>query len=275
MPANPRSLGLLEAYHEQLASIRKRTAELVVRRYDAIHPEDLSNGFKNFVPDAAQVIEAGQGQAALFSDAMLRGFIRLESGQEEEITEPVEDNAGFTTDGRRLTEVLSAVPAKVFLAIKSGRSVEEAMRFGRFASTRTTVTEVMDAATQELTHQMKQSPLVQGWRWKSRGTCGACLALDDGEILPDGRPLNRHPYCQCVAEPVIRGVREKVQRQTGRERFDELSKTQQDASLGEQKASWLRAGLIAWDDLVSKERSAEWHPVLVETALKELEQIAN
>lgn len=137
------------------------------------------------------------------------------------------------------------------------------------------MTEVMDAASQELTHQMRESRSITGWRWKSRGTCGACLAMDDGSVLPDSRPLNRHPYCQCVPEPVLRGVKERVKRPTGHDRFNELSEAQQNASLGEKKASLLRTGAIAWTDLVSKETSAEWHPVLVETALKELEQLAN
>lgn len=275
MPANPRSLRLLDAYHEQVAHLRDRTAQMVVRTYDAIDPQDLTGGYARFVPTAAQIIEAGQTQASVLSDAMLRGFIRLESGREEEITEPVEDNAGFTTDGRRLTEVLSAIPAKVFLAIKMGRSIDEAVRFGRFAATRAAVTEVMDAASQELTHQMKESPVVAGWRWKSRGTCGACLAMDNGSVLPDGTPLNRHPYCQCVAEPVIKGVKERVKRPTGHDRFNALSEKQQDVALGEKKANLLRDGAISWLDLVSKETSNEWHPVLVETALKELEQKAN
>lgn len=274
MPANPRSLSLLEAYHDQLSRLRAQTTQLVVRRHAVINPEDLTAGYQAFVGDAARIIEAGQRQAATYSDALLKGFIRLEAGREEEITEPVEDNAGFTTDGRRLTEVLSAIPAKVFLAIKLGRSTQDALAFGRFAASRTAVTEVMDAASQELAHQMKESPSVAGWRWKSRGTCGACLAMDSGEVRSVAQPLNRHPYCQCVAEPVVRGVRERVKRETGHERFEAFPETKQDDLLGK-KALLLRAGAIAWDDLVSKDTSAEWHPVLVETALKELEQIAN
>lgn len=120
MPANPRSLSLLDAYHDQVASLRERTAQMVDGRHDAIDSENLSAGYQAFVVDAARIIEMGQQQAALLSDAMLRGFIRLESGREEEITEPVAENAGYTTDGRRLTEVLAAIPAKVFLAIKLG-----------------------------------------------------------------------------------------------------------------------------------------------------------
>lgn len=274
MPANPRSLSLLDAYHDQLSRLRAQTTQLVVRRHAVINPEDLTSGYQMFVTDAARIIEAGQRQAATYSDALLKGFVRLEAGRDEEITEPVEDNAGFTTDGRRLTEVLAAVPAKVFLAIKLGKSTEDALAFGRFAASRTAVTEVMDAASQELTHQMKESPSVGGWRWKSRGTCGACLAMDSGQVLSLAQPLNRHPYCQCVAEPVVKGVRERVKRETGPERFKSLPVAKQDAMLG-QKAKWLRAGAIAWKDLVNKDTSAEWHPVLVETALKELEQIAN
>lgn len=216
-----------------------------------------------------RTITAGQSNARLLTDAFLANYIGTETGEKGDLEQPVEDNEGFTTDGRPLGEAMGAIPAKVFLALKQGQPTHKALAYGRFAAARFVWTEVMDAANQELTHQMDALDEVKGWRWKSRGTCGACLASDNGTVYPTSRPLNRHPSCQCVSEPVI-DVKERVHRETGIDRFQQMSQAEQDASLGKGLAELVRNDSVAWADLISKENPHEWHPLTVVTTLKEV-----
>lgn len=269
MPANQQSLRLLDLYHDRLVSVRERTAQVVDGLYRGLDTSDLGVSFQGFVRDAARAITAGQTNARLLSDVFLTNYIGASTGEKGDLEEPVPDNEGFTTDGRRLTDAMGAIPAKVFLAIKQGQPMGKALAYGRFASSRFVLTEVMDAANQELTHQMDALDKVKGWRWKSRGTCGACLASDNGRVYPTSKPLNRHPNCQCVSEPVVDGVKERVPRETGIERFKSMPEAEQDKSLGKGLADLVRKSAIAWTDLISHENPHEWHPLVVVTTLKE------
>ena len=267
MPASQQSLRLLDGYHDRLVSLRDRTA-LVVDSLYRIDETDLSGSFNAFVRGASRTITAGQANARLLTDSFLTNYIGTETGTKGNLEDPVPDNEGFTTDGRPLRDAMGAIPAKVFLALKQGQPMDKALAYGRFAAARFVWTEVMDAANQELTHQMDALDEVKGWRWKSRGTCGACLASDNGRVYPTSRPLNRHPSCQCVSEPVL-DVKERVPRETGIERFKAMPEKQQDASLGKGLADLVRKGAVAWNELISVENPHEWHPLVVVTTLKE------
>lgn len=256
-------------YHDRLVLLRDRTARVVDALY-RIDPDDLGGSFTSFVRGAARTITAGQANARVLSDVFLQNYIGTETGEQGELEDPVPDNEGFTTDGRPLGEAMGAIPAKVYLALKQGQPMPKALAYGRFAAARFVWTEVMDAANQELTHQMDALPEVRGWRWKSRGTCGACLASDNGTVYPTSRPLNRHPNCQCVSEPVIEGAKDTVPRETGIDRFKDMSVAEQDASLGKGLADLVRDNKVAWGDLISQERPHEWHPLIVVSTLKEV-----
>jgi hypothetical protein len=274
MPANPSSLDLLERYHDQLIALRDRTARVVDGLYQTVDPRDLGNTFQGFVRGAQTMTEVGQAQAKLLASAFIASYVTSETGTAAEIVEAAPNNEGFTTDGRSLGEAMGAIPAKVYLALKQGRSVQQALVYGRFAVNRFVQTEVMDAASQEMSHQFQELDLVQGWRWKSRGTCGGCLAMDNGKRFDAARPLNRHPNCRCIAEPVL-NVPQSVQRDTGRERFFSLSEPEQDAALGKGIADLVRRGAVAWADLASTERPHEWHPLVVAATLKEVAEAAS
>lgn len=273
MPASRRSLVLLDSYHDSLVGLKDRAARAVVQRFGAIDTEDMGPSLEVFVADAAALLTLAQEQAATMSDAFLRSFIRSETGKPAELETPDEMNPGTTTDGRDLAEALGAIPAKLFLGFKNGWDLDKALRFGAFAARRTAETEVMDAAGQEMTHQIDALDLLVGWRWKSRGTCAACLSMDSGRRHAPGQLLERHPGCQCIQEPVL-NVRETVQRETGRERFDSLPKTEQDSILGDKLAGLIRTGAVAWSQLVKVEEHAEWHPTIVARPLQEILQDA-
>lgn len=104
---------------------------------------------------------------------------------------------------------------------------------------------------------MAAAPEVIGWRRVARaGCCGACLALADGRMIPLDVPLDGHPHCHCVAEPVIKGVNDRRWgRQTGQQRWEAMSPAEQDEMFhghgGAAKADVIRSGDASLDDLVA------------------------
>lgn len=266
MPANPQSLRTEEAYRQQLKRLWRRVVAVVESQYRALDQRDLAESFRAFIPSAAAVIELGQAQAITLADAFVATYVAQELDEGLDVTP--EREAGRTFDGRRLEEALSATPAKVFLALKMGRPLAEAMNFGRFSVARLAHTEVVDASREELKHQMDAADQIEGWRWSAQGSaCGACLAADNGRVRPTSATLIGHAGCDCVMEPVVSGVDETVFRPTGQERFQSLSTAEQNARLGESKAEAIRSG-TPFSELIKTERHEEWRASITEAPLE-------
>lgn len=267
MPANPQSLRAEEAYRAQLKRLWRRVVAVVESQYRSIDPDDLAASFRAFIPSAATVIEMGQAQAVTLADAFVSTYVAHELDEGLDVTPEV--SPGQTVDGRRLEEALSATPAKVFLALKMGRPIGEALNFGRFSVARLAHTEVVDASREELKHQIDTADQVKGWRWSAQGSaCGACLAADNGAIRPTSSTLIGHAGCDCVMEPVVAGVRETIHRPTGKERFESLNLAEQNALLGDKKAEAVRSGDVAFTDLIKTERHEEWRSSITEAPLE-------
>jgi hypothetical protein len=268
VPADPRTLELSERYHGQLDELVRRAATSVGRTFAGVPLEDLGAGYREAIAAALTVIQIGQTAAVSLSRGYVRAAGRLEVG-EAAIGAPAESNVGETADHRPLVAALAATPARVFVLLKKGRPIDQAVRFGAFSSSRVAETEIMDAARIELEQQIREQPAIRGWRWRSRGTCAACMSLDDGAVRGSGQPLRGHPKCRCVQEPVF-DVEETVTRESGHERFRALSPSEQDQNFGQERADLLRSGRIAWADLVAREGAHEWRDALVTRPLAEL-----
>jgi hypothetical protein len=270
MPASRRSLDLQENYRRELKKLWRKVVALVEDRYRQIDPDDLSRSFREFVPAAATLVGMGQQQAIILADAFLTAYVGAEKQTTVELAaEPIPPATTF--DGRRLEEALAATPVKVFLALKAGRPVADALAFGRFSAARFAHTEVVDASRQELKVQIEAAEEVRGWRWSAQGSaCGACLAADNGAIRSPSTTLIGHAGCDCVMEPVVAGVKERVQRLSGQEKFHALPVAEQNKRLGEEKAELVRSGAVPFSDLIKTERHEEWRPSITEQPLEEL-----
>ncbi len=247
-----------ERFQARLEVLSEAAARAVVARLRAVDPQDLGPSMRAFVEDAAAIVESGQAAAIALAGGYFRAHSREQFGEALDLDETAD--AGMTADGRTIEQALAATPAKFFLALQLGRGLAEAMSFAEFSAARLARTEVVDAGSRALTGAA--DAIGVGWRWVASGTCGACLAMDDGSVRTG--PLNRHPGCRCVAAPSL-GTAED--RPTGRERFDAMTDTEQDALLGPEKAGLLRSGEISWEDLVHVERFRRWTPAVVEATL--------
>lgn len=234
--------------------------------------DDLTGSFRIVIPTAEQLLMQAQAQAAQLAAGFYRAYSDLETGEARSVPF-LEGNVGQTFDGRPVRDALSSAPARVFYAIKTGKSVPEALRFGRFSIARTIRTEVFDAARMELGHQIENDSEAIGWEWQSRGTCEACFALDNEQIREPGEPLDAHEQCACIQAPRF-DVRQTLPRPTGADRFFALSRADQFAALGVGKALLIRERRVALDDLYVRETNREWRARYTRRPLQDLLRIA-
>lgn len=263
MPRTREALALTHRYHDRSIGAAKAAQQQVESRFVRIDQADLVAGFRDFLTDAIALVRSAQRAQVVLADGYLRLAGRIELGSGFDIGPVKPDNIGFTMDGREIGEVFVASRARMFVGLKDGNPGAV------LAETRTSVGrvaffETMDAGQAELIHQARQADGIIGARVKSKGTCGACLAIDTGDIgslRANGWPPF-HPGCQCIAEPVF-DVDERVHRPTGPQRFDALSHGEQNALLGP-KAALIRSGAIDWKDLIDRQHFHEWDSVIKE-----------
>jgi hypothetical protein len=236
-----------------------------------IDESDPANSWRMIVETGAAVVISAQTAAASLALGYFRTLGSLELGQAPSIAAQRPKNIGFTEDGRAIVDVLGAPRARFFRKLDEGKRFTDLLPEAIEAIGRAAQFEVMDAGQRELAHQVTASDQAVGWRARSRGTCGACLALDDGAHTTRRPPF--HPHCNCTIE-VDFGTDGDLGRATGRQRFDALTIDQQDAALGFEKAELLRRNLIDWPDLVAVQTFKEWTPVISEAPLEQLLTIA-
>lgn len=268
MPRNPASLRLSQRYQDAVVRVadgaRAQTASLFT---DVVDPDDLVESMRALIGQVTETTTVGQDLASDLAAGYFSASAELELGRAL-MPDRLEANAGFTADGRSVAETFTASRARLFVDLDAGKSLSESLDTARAGFERVARHEVADAAGRELRHLIDTTDEAKGWRAQSRGTCGACLAMDDASVRSDGVFPPFHPGCSCSAL-VAFDVRERVLPPTGPERFAAMSVEEQDAALGA-KAKLLRAGLIAWGDLVMVERFREWSPVVVERPLGDL-----
>lgn len=264
------ALRITELYHDRAIELADRAVE-VVGSASLIDPMNPVESWRAIIEVVSQVVATAQAQSSALAVGYLAVLASLEVPDEDvALVEDRLDNVGFTADGRTIADALVATRARFFLMRQELTFAEAAKRTGQSLG-RLARFEIQDAGQRELLHQADELPIIKGWRSKSRGTCGACLAVDDGIIKGFGRATSPpyHPGCNCIVE-VSFDVPEQVRRPTGPERFDELDVLDQVAALGPEKADLIRKGAIDWSALATTERFEDWTPILVETPLKDL-----
>jgi hypothetical protein len=229
---------------DRLAGAVARSAEAEYARVEPNPAGELQPSFVILTARVAELIEvAGDAAGDLANGYLLAladeaGVAVQTAGAPR--SDPFQRSAG---------EVLGSIPGKVYLALSQGMALEEALPIGGAAIRSVAETWTRDAARLAIAASVESSDAVKGWRWWSRGTCGACLAFDTGSTYTG--PMRAHPNCQCIPEPVIAGIGGLLAalRLTGPERFEEMTEAEQDEALGPELAKLLRADRVAWKRL--------------------------
>jgi len=195
------SLELLEAFGGQVDRLAGVAETVGEAEWALLEPTDLQRSFVVFLAKTAPSLEAVQELALEYAGAYLAAAGE-EVGQTVQTRPPAELRAADPF-GRPVGELLGPVAGRVYLALAQGRTMAEALEIGRASVRSIAGSFVRDAARQALSSSFESSDAIVGFRWVSRGTCGACLGMDTGSTLPPGTPLEVHPNCACVAEPVF------------------------------------------------------------------------
>lgn len=271
MPRNQRSLQLTDLYARRLKAVVGRVEALVSSRW-YLDPEDFDGSYDSWRDVAVQAVSQAQRQNVRLTNGYLAAFLTSESGRR--ISPPsvdLEKYVGRSRDGRDLREAWSSPVIKAKVAVKDGRSPEEASDIAKAAALALVGLDTYFGARGPMAEQMRATVQVIGFRRVTVGaTCGACLGAASGTVLPKDADFHIHPSCDCVAEPVVKSVPDAAKRRTGEQIFNELSPAEQNARLGDEAAEAVRNGDVSLPDLVGQSPMATEPDFITQKPLSEL-----
>jgi hypothetical protein len=276
MPATERALRVTDAYRAQLLTLRARALRATSATWSTVTLDDLDGSFAAWRQAMTTLLGAGQLQGIRLSDAYLAAFLAAELGRPE----PVQHTdapalIGRGQDGRPLAAVLTPPLFTIRAALGRGRGAEPALRAGLSRATLAIDVEILAAPRTALRQGMTREERIIGYRRVTSGNaCGACLGAATGAIHPSATALKVHGHCRCTKEPVVRGVRERHRRPTGRQIFDGKTRAEQDAMFagrgGAEKAELIRSRRIGLEELVHPQPMATVPDLITEAPLSAL-----
>lgn len=261
MPAKQGSVRITDAWRSRQYALVDVAVRAVRASWHNLDWEDLDGSFGRWLTASTTTVTFAQRESVRLADAYLAAYV---SSELDTTVTPrgvdVDEYAGRTRTGDELRRGFAPALIAVRYAIVQRRSREEALFSGLARAVKATRSAVMDASRRALADMMRDESRVVGARRVTRGTCGACMALA-GERVDEGRPLESHPNCTCVPEPIVRGVRETVQRPTGEQMWEAMSRSEQDRFFigrgGADKAELIRTGAVALAALVARSRDGQ------------------
>jgi hypothetical protein len=245
MASNPLSLRLTDLYRQRLLVTRQRLEREATVRWPTIDRLDATD----WADQLAQVVSRAQTEAARASAGYLSAFASLELRRPVRLQIDSAAYAGVSRDGRPLKDALRSPLIGVRARLKEGATSQEALGYGLQRAIRMVSVDFDEAHITALLEAIDRDDRFDGWQRAVRGTCGACLGAATGPS--GGLKWSRHPNCQCVCEPRVRGVPDRFPRLTGAELFASKTKAEQDEALGPEAAEKVRSGAIELSDLVA------------------------
>lgn len=241
MPRSTRSLRATDLYRSRLKFIREQAETSALRGFG-------SGDWDAWSERAATVVASAQTQAVRAASGYLTAFLSAELGRRVPVVR-IDSRvyAGTSRDGRPVAESLRSPVIGMRAALKDGKSFEEALSVGVNRAKRIIEMDVMHAGRKPVLDTIEADDRFDGWKRATAGTCGACMALSG----TSGDDFGVHPGCQCQPSPVVRGVRDLVPLLSGMEMFQRMTKDEQDAQFGPEKAEALRLGEITLAALVA------------------------
>lgn len=213
----------------------------------------------------AAAVAQGQIEAARVTAAYLSAFLATETGKRQR--PPALDPrqfAGFSRDGRPLTDSLRSPLIGTLAALKKGRSPAESLRIGLNRATRMVGVDYDHAHRTALLSAIDSDERFDGWRRVTGGTCAACAAK--AGTLETGLRFQVHAGCLCVSEPSVVGVADRIARHTGAQIFAAKSRAEQDEMLGPENAERVRRGEITLEDLSGESEMARGQNFITQTS---------
>jgi hypothetical protein len=269
MPGSERSLEITDAYRARLAALTHRVGTFAaVTWQQAVNLDDLDGSHASWLATVTVALEQAQRSGVNLTLAYLAAFIASETGRRA-VEIPAYNAAGVigvSDTGQPLAVPLSKTVIDVKVALKDGKSPADALAGGEQRALRLAETAAMHAPRAALQDQIGTHPMLVGWRRVTAGGCGACMAAA-AHGYSKGEPMHVHAHCRCSQEPVVKDVPDRAPRETGPDIFARMTRAEQDQALGPAAAEAVRAGAVAWPDLIGHSPMVMGPPMLTQAPL--------
>jgi hypothetical protein len=187
-----------------MVRLRQQGQREAGRLWGRVKPDDLDGTFP--LGQLELTVSALQREAARLSSAYLSTFIASELGEPER--PPALSVWDKAFGGGDLREGLRSAVIKTKVAIGEGEDPQRATKNSRAILVSDVGLFIDTAARESLRQGMEMDDRIVGYQRALKGTCGACSGSTSYEAFSPNAPvapLNVHPNCQCVAEPVVTG----------------------------------------------------------------------
>lgn len=173
-------------------------------RIDAVVGADveIDPAFERFGLRAVPLIAAAQAAAQNMEAAYLRAQLTAEMGETVEPPPASGDIVGRTEKGLPLAIGMAPFAAMVKAQIGAGKTLAEAVEFGRYLAARFADAEVTRVSDETSRAVATRTPLFRGWFGDvAADACDPCQA-NAGEHLMTA-DFYRHPACKCSREWLV------------------------------------------------------------------------
>lgn len=189
------------AHQAERAAISERTAQLVRAFWARVDPDAIAVSWRRNVPAVAELIAAGQLDAARQADPFLTALL---VGEEPAGRLVPEAFAGVDGSGRDLLGMLMYPAWSALSAIKRGASIVAGLLSGQVLLELLARTLVADAGRAADLAGMIARPGVTSYiRVVELPACARCIILA-GREYSMSTGFQRHPQCDCTMEPITR-----------------------------------------------------------------------
>lgn len=260
MPQSRRSLRLTDSYRARLLALSGRTERLARESWPTIERFDATD----WPEQMARAVERAQVEGLRLTSAYVTAFIRSETGRGRPTAIDRTAYVGIARDGQPLTDLFQSPLIGVRAALKEGRSSGEALRLGLVRGMRSAAFEAIQTPRDALLDVIRTDERLSGHERSVAGTCAACMALSgttDAEV---------HPGCQCLPQPIVRGVVDRFPLPSGAALFSALTKPEQEKAIGAEAAQLVRDGDADLKDFVAHSRQEERDDFITQKPVAEL-----
>jgi len=186
-----------EAHRLQRQLLLGTAAAIAARQWATVDVADIAGSWSRRVPATAAAVAGAQVAAARTAQPYVAASVVSPAAYEL-----VPESFAGAADGRSLEQLLYQPAITALSAIKSGRTVDEALRLGAHQLDTIVRTEVADASRAAVGVALTSEPAVEGYiRLIVGPTCARCIILA-GRIYKWSEGFERHPDCDCGMVPV-------------------------------------------------------------------------
>lgn len=226
MPPNQEAAAVTARFRRNLLTLRDAVARSAAARLGNI---DLDGGRQaindqvaEWIRSTALLLGLAQQQAARLANDYVSGYMAA-AGLTPAVDIDLGAHVGKDPTGAALAAAVRSAPVAMLWRLGRGDGRAAAMASGMDRTIRVTRGAVMTSARGVTAERIDREPRISGWRRVTASRpCGACLARA-GVLMTSAVVFESHDRCGCHAEPVLKGVPERVQRPTGQQRWDAMS----------------------------------------------------